>query len=412
MRKFLLFFICLMVSASISCAQQKDTKESSGLFPIIQNGKVGYINKKGEIVINPQFDLAFPFSEGMAAVRSGERWGYIDKTGKIVINPQFDLAFPFSEGKALVARAKEKESLYKAPYYLGGYIDRTGKIAINPDFEPMFEIMRNFSEGLAAVFMYDQGTMHSSWGYVDTKGDIVIKPQFFPAHNFSEGIAPVGINGKLGYIDKTGKIAINPTFNYVSGAFLNNIFSEGLAAVKIGEKWGYIDKAGKIVINPQFVFAFPFSESLAAVLINDKKKEGKDLTPDELLESKVGYIDKTGKMVIKPQFGFQYYPYKIFGTYSLFLIQGTVKGGCINYLHYGGGIGLRDIQCMPLNFSEGLALINIDNKWGYIDKAGKIVINPQFDWAWNFFDGLAMVGIGDKLGYLDKTGRYVWNPTK
>jgi hypothetical protein len=52
-----------------------------------------------------------------------------------------------------------------------------------------------------------------------------------------------------------------------------------------------------------------------------------------------------------------------------------------------------------------------NDKTGFIDKTGKIIINPQFDDAWGFREGLAKVWIGKKLGYVDKTGKYVWNPT-
>jgi hypothetical protein len=60
--------------------------------------------------------------------------------------------------------------------------------------------------------------------------------------------------------------------------------------------------------------------------------------------------------------------------------------------------------------SEGLFPVKSGGRWGYIDKQGKIVINPQFDRAWDFLGGLAWVMIGDKLGYIDKEGKYVWSP--
>ncbi|HDS29982.1 MAG TPA: WG repeat-containing protein, partial [Firmicutes bacterium] len=50
----------------------------------------GFIDKTGQYVINPQFDFAFDFSEGLAPVKIAEKWGFIDKTGQFVINPQFD----------------------------------------------------------------------------------------------------------------------------------------------------------------------------------------------------------------------------------------------------------------------------------------------------------------------------------
>ena len=49
-----------------------------------------------------------------------------------------------------------------------------------------------------------------------------------------------------------------------------------------------------------------------------------------------------------------------------------------------------------------------DNKWGFVDKAGKFVIAPKFDGATQFNDGLALVKTGEKESYVDKTGKTVW----
>ena len=51
-------------------------------------------------------------------------------------------------------------------------------------------------------------------------------------------------------------------------------------------------------------------------------------------------------------------------------------------------------------------------EWGFIDKEGKAVIAPQFDFAESFSGGLARVKIGRNEGYIDATGKFVWNPTK
>ena len=61
------------------------------------------------------------------------------------------------------------------------------------------------------------------------------------------------------------------------------------------------------------------------------------------------------------------------------------------------------------SFSEGLAPVEDDRgKWGYIDKTGKIVIPFQWEWANSFSEGLACVkGENGKYGYIDKTGNLV-----
>ena len=78
-----------------------------------------------------------------------------------------------------------------------------------------------------------------------------------------------------------------------------------------------------------------------------------------------GYIDKTGKEVIPCKY---------------------------NYL---GG------------FYEGLAYVDLDDKWGFIDKSGKEVIPCRYDDAGNFSEGLARVLLDDKYGFIDKSGKEV-----
>jgi hypothetical protein len=69
----------------------------------------GYINKTGKWVIQPQFDEAMEFRQGLAAVRMGadERgfggyWGFIDRQERWIIRPTDDDAYSFSEGFARI----------------------------------------------------------------------------------------------------------------------------------------------------------------------------------------------------------------------------------------------------------------------------------------------------------------------
>jgi hypothetical protein len=59
-------------------------------------------------------------------------------------------------------------------------------------------------------------------------------------------------------------------------------------------------------------------------------------------------------------------------------------------------------------FSEGLAVIRLTDRFGYIDPRGHVVIEPAFDWADGFRDGLARVRVQELWGYIDTSGRFVW----
>jgi len=58
-------------------------------------------------------------------------------------------------------------------------------------------------------------------------------------------------------------------------------------------------------------------------------------------------------------------------------------------------------------FLSDLARVEIDGKWGYIDKTGMEVIPPKFDSANNFDNEWAKVGLNGKYGFIDKTGKEV-----
>jgi hypothetical protein len=324
-----------------------------GLFPIQQDGKWGFINRTGEVVIKPRFDGVIGFSDGLAAATVDKKMRYIDKTGKEVLQAhEFESASAFQEGMAAVAVLKDGVKTW-------GFIDKEGKIAVKPKFSYVW----GFREGLAAVFVGIDG-----WGYVNKSGNLVIPARFRDAGDFSEGLARVNPGEDWGYIGKKGEFAIAAKF---AGA---GDFSGGLAPVQIGTKgWGYIDKTGKTVIPPQYGYADKFSDGLARITV-DVQMSGKvevNGRPILTVMGKDGYIDTTGKSVIDPQFQF------------------------------AGA------------FSEGLARVMIDGKYGYIDKSGKVVVKPPFNRAaGDFSQGLAQVTIGDKSGYIDKTGNWIWKPTK
>ena len=91
-------------------------------------GKFGFINKKGDFVIEPKFNWAKSFSEGLAGAEGeSDGYGFIDKSGNWVIEPQFAWVDYFQEGFALVAANGNRDSREKT-----GYIDRNGNYIWKP----------------------------------------------------------------------------------------------------------------------------------------------------------------------------------------------------------------------------------------------------------------------------------------
>ena len=360
--------ICISLIVLACLVTQEHTQAQNApenLLPIQQDGKWGYINRSGEVVIKPRFDSAELFADGLALVRYAPRKnpakpdelmegvGFIDKTGKVVIqldNPLHINGESFSEGLTQYSTfTTEKGTVY-------GYIDTSGKIQI----KARFRNASSFVDGLAAVCIEWQ-----KCGFINKAGEFVIEPRFRVINSFSEGLALAGLEEYLivGFINKSGEMVIEPQF-------LNSgpRFYEGLAVVSYPHgKAGYINHEGAIVIPMQFEMAQPFSDGLAAVRV----------------DSKWGYIDKTGKFVIEPRFPGA-------GPFS----EGLAAVSSVDFNRVTRG-------------EEGEATAAS----GFIDKQGKMVFSLPFDTATPFVNGISKVRVDIRFGYIDKTGKYIWQST-
>jgi hypothetical protein len=340
--------LTLFVALTFCClANGQSISRTPLLRPIQQDGKWGYIDSSGKIVIKPQFAWAEEFSEGLAAFENEDgKHGYIDEMGRVVIEPKFDNWTEFSEGLAAVSVDFE-----------WGYIDKTGKWAILPQFA----VGRPFSDGLALVGVPLNGKVSFPPGpekhvFIDKAGKVVIDPKDDILNGtFSEGVGTVqfitnhGVNAVL--IDRTGKVIVSVQDIETDG------FSEGVTPAKKNGKWGYIDTNGRFVIEPQFEEAHTFSEGLAAVLIGEKW----------------GFINHQGKILIKPRF--DYGP----TGFSEGLAVASVNNDCV-LLDKTGKVQVR-VRCTNgEEFRGGLATIQIGE------------------------------GTGEKRGYINKQGKFVWGP--
>ena len=359
----LLLFACLATQKNALAQATPET-----LLPVQQNGKWGYINRAGEVVIKPRFDSADAFADGLALVRYAPRkkplkpgqktpelvegMGFIDQTGKVVIeldNPLHLNGESFREGLVQYWTFEPGKGT------LHGYLDTTGKVQIQARFTTAY----SFVDGLAAV------CIDIKCGFIDKAGEFVIEPKYRVTQPFSEGLALAGFEyNVIGFVNKSGEMVIEPQF----GNFVGTRFHEGLSVVSyLHGRFGYINTEGGIAIPMQFEMAQPFSDGLAVVSV----------------DSKWGYIDKAGKFVIKPQF-------RSAGPFSE---------------------GLAAVSDIYIQSAMRSVEDNETPTTSFIDKQGKVVFSLPIDFAEPFVNGVSRVRLGFKLGYIDKTGKYIWEPS-
>ena len=159
-----------------------------------------------------------------------------------------------------------------------------------------------------------------------------------------------------------------------------------------GDDWGYLNWDGEIAVNPQFKAAGHFYEGLALVM------DGNDL---------FGYIDRDGKIAINAQFDQAL-------RFSEGLAWTVQEGGHPAAINTSGEVVYTCTNCASVqNYSDGLAAFSIRDKkgevrWGYRNKEGEIIINPQFFLALPFYQGKAQVKNKDgKYGLINLQGKLI-----
>jgi hypothetical protein len=329
---------------------------------------------------------------------------YEEHASYFQIKPQFDSAYGFREGLAEVRIGGYQNAKY-------GFIDTKGRLVINP----IYDSTSWFSEGLAAVRIGDEKT--GKWGYINKQGDVVIPLRFVqglwrlsPVGDFSEGLASFrvgeGENSKAGYLDKTGKVVIPAQFYWAYR------FHEGLAAVKVGGdqygKWGYINKSGRFVINPIYENAGDFSQGLAPV------NKGTEKAPDW------SYINAAGKEILKIDDEnaktFRWGGASSFSEGFAKIRFDNLTDNSIAWLviNIKGEIFDVEDSYPGSRFSEGMIAAKKEGLYGYKDKKNNWVIAPRFEYADEFKNGVAKVSIGKlgagNFGYINKAGAFVIPP--
>lgn len=321
-----------------------------------EEGNVGFMDHSGKVVIAPQFTDAGEFHEGLAPVQfpspDGKKvlnsWGYIDHQGETVIPGKYGQGQPydFAEGVTPVSYhvPPEKAGWPNHGTDFHGLINKLGEVIIpfaNHSITPM-------SEGLIRVNKYWPN--YDGCKYYNIRGEVVLSLDYEGCGNFSQGLAPVKKGEKYGYIDHQGQVIIPFQFENA------DIFNSDRAPVQIGELWGYIDRSGGVVIPPQFQYAWVFQGELGVVVV------GKDQYQRSLWR----IIDRGGRFITEERFH-----------------------GVNSWAHRKPGV------------SYDLIPVELDNKWGYIDRSGNRVIEPQFGRADLFYEGVASTDRGyislDKL---------------
>ncbi len=176
----------------------KMTNYSDGILRVhIGNYLSAYVDTSGNFILDSAYINCGDFHEGLAFYQSNNgKYGFINRRGEIVVAPQYDTAGNFNNGAALV---KIKTSLdqvnMKLTGGLVGYIGTDGKY-IAP---AIYEYGSEFSSGLALV------KLKGKYGFINSEGFPVIDFIYEDAKPFVRGLAYVKLDNHWIYINQKGR---------------------------------------------------------------------------------------------------------------------------------------------------------------------------------------------------------------
>lgn len=305
-------------------------------------------------------------------------------------------------------------------------------------------------------------------GFIDSTGTEIFTGSYeMLGEHYNSGLVSFIKNDKYGYLDVNGKVAFRVDTYYGS-------FSEGLLAVNNNDGFFYYDTSGEIAIaldetalpeGKEVSKIFRFSDGMAMVVIKDSGfddtgHEGEDILFAEYINPYpnnwyYGFINRKGEWQIPPILSsattFQEgVSLAVNDSISFFMdtlgqvitiykeqmgeIWTEIESDIFDYSEGFAKVYNEDGRCYYINlhgqritdmtfkraneFFEGMACVQPDDKWGFIDTSGTMVIPPIYNSRDNFSEGLAPVSIRIeekgyafdcyyKEGFINKTGETV-----
>lgn len=367
------------------------------MWPISQNGRWGFIDHRGEVVLPCEWEAALMVVDGLAPVQKDGKWGVLTRAGHLIVPCEWDSVTVSEYGgytmkKNGYAGAMADDGTILIPCdtytYVGpaiggvrqvcrddrwGLCDAQGTI-ITPC---AWDAVGYFQDGLAYV------KSGEGYGYINCQGEVVIPCQYFSADDFYLGSAVVQLPNLGGYqlIDTAGTYLCDAPWDHIE------LFSENrlLIAEKDG-KTGWINRMGQVVIPVVYDKAQEFSEGLALV------RQGEDSF----------WIDESGAKALDRPEGYRSSPF---------------RDGMAALLDENGLSGLMDrngqfiTPCQWENwltyaFGEGtnIAMVQREGQVGFINRAGELLSGQMYP------VGSVKYGFdGDALFLLEEGVLSVWH---
>lgn len=371
----------------------------NGLLKIQKDSRYGFIDVMGNMLLKPTYCSIGNFNHGYAIVSKEEDFnhGVIDSKLNEVIPCHFSKMEYIEESHLF-----ETEKGYKDP--LGRYhAESNGKEILVPS---KYSYCESFNNGFA-IAVLNKNWYTERYGLINDKATDILPPIFDSLILLDNGLYKFKLNNKYGLIDNTGSIIVSNKYHAI-GEFVNN-----LACVRVSIKsvdsnkennlYGYVDVQGKELLPVEYEFIGKRFNHRTVVM-----KEGKwwlfGIEDHKLTAFPgVAYLgacvsDDLCKVNIGGQFDKE---------------KNRVTGGLYGYCSIDGKTVIDAVYESAYSFSEGLAAVKVNGKWGFINTSGEVVVPCKYDEVDSSYkDGSGRLTRGQDIFVFDLNGNLTEHYTK
>lgn len=343
----------------------------NGFAPVCQNKLFGYIDKNGKLVIDFQYSKAHKFKNGLAIVTNiKNKEGVIDSDNKVIIDFKYDEVNHFNDDLYIV-KLNEKY----------GLVNTENIIVLDIDYDAGFDVIINDR----ALIIKGSGS-DELWGFIDSKGKIIIEPIYSFAFDFDSDLAVATKysyeDGSLwGVIDKEGSVVIPFQYDEITIHELVNYDSLNMLITACkDDKWGIIYMGGT-----------PFIPAIMnAMAENDFAFDSDEDITDEFKNNLKDYEHKRIEYFYTQEMDDEKNITRLWGYRNFNNIEEVI---------------IEPVYESAFNFEKSYSKVKKNDKWGIINTKGEIVVDIIYDYILtSLSEDYLVVKRANKIFYLDEKG--------
>lgn len=334
------------------------------VLKVQKDGKIGLINLDGKQILPCEYDSIITLKgiKNSLIIKKDSKIGLVNTDGTIIVPVEYTDISAITEDYKNGYIVKNTESKF-------GVVNSDGKIAL----ECKYENIKHITENNMYIAKLD-----GNWKVISEDGNSYLDGKVANSISMNNGNIIIKDNEKYGIINIQTDLKIPSEYEYLAYMFENKYIA------KKNGKYGIINTNNDILVD------FKYSDITYNKSTDYIKAKNENNTYDYMtrnFEIKLTAGEETilnGFISIKSQDDIKYYNYKleeksnkdVYATNTLFITKTNGKYGFINK---EGKVVVEPIYDDATEQNDyGYVSVKKDGKWGTIDQYGKVVVEPMY----------------------------------